>query len=203
MDSNMPYKATFTREQFLFHEMRIVAQLMLEEKADEEITEMIVSNNLFQYPTEKSIKRIAQNCLKRLHLLNDQRMIKLIVDGSLDCARQTCLYAMMNEYRVIYEFMTSVIGEKYRTKDFSFSKRDVNVFFSRLQEQSDVIASWSNSTIKKLKQVIVKMLVDTQFLDSTKSEVLNVVLIDPDLKNILMEKRDIAALIAFNSFEGV
>ena len=130
-------------------------------------------------------------------------MIKLIVDGSLDCARQTCLYAMMNEYRVIYEFMTSVIGEKYRTKDFSFSKRDVNVFFSRLQEQSDVIASWSNSTIKKLKQVIVKMLVDTQFLDSTKSEVLNVVLIDPDLKNILMEKRDIAALTAFNSFEGV
>ena len=110
---------------------------------------------------------------------------------------------MMNEYRVIYEFMTSVIGEKYRTKDFSFSKRDVNVFFSRLQEQSDVIASWSNSTIKKLKQVIVKMLVDTQFLDSTKSELLNVVLIDPDLKNILMEKRDIAALTAFNSFEGV
>lgn len=63
-----------------------------------------------------------------------------------------------------------------------------------MQEQSDVVASWSDSTIQKLKQVLLKMLVDTEYLDNTKSERLNTVLIDFDLKNILIDKRDIAAL---------
>lgn len=202
MNINEPYKATFTREQFLFHEMRTVSQLMLEGKNDKEIIEEVFNNNLFQYPTEKSVKRMTKNCLKRLHLLEDERFIDIIANGASDSAKQVCLYAMMNQYRVVNEFMTSVIGEKYRLKDFSFSKKDINVFFSRLQEQSDVVASWSESTIQKLKQVILKMLVDIEYLDSTKSETLNTVLIDFDLKNILIDKRDYATLSVFNCFEG-
>lgn len=70
---------------------------------------------------------------------------------------------------------------KLLVKPFIF-KKDINVFFSRLQEQSDVVASWSDSTIQKLKQVLLKMFVDTEYLDNTKSERLNTVLIDFDLK---------------------
>lgn len=202
MNINEPYKATFTREQFLFHEMRTVSQLMLEGKNDKEIIEEVFNNNLFQYPTEKSVKRMTKNCLKRLHLLDDRMLLDIIANGASDSAKQVCLYAMINQYRVINEFMISVIGEKYRLKDFSFSKKDINVFFSRLQEQSDVVASWSDSTIQKLKQVIMKMLVDTEYLNSTKSETLNTVLIDFDLKNILIDKRDYSTLSVFNSFEG-
>ncbi len=202
MNINEPYKASFTREQFLFHEMRTVSQLMMENKSDEEIKKFVIDDNLFQYPTEKSVERMVRNCLKRLHLLDDIRLVSIIANGTSDSAKQVCLYAMMNQYRVINEFMTSVIGEKYRLRDFSFSKKDMNVFFSRLQEQSDVVASWSDSTIQKLKQVIVKMLVDTEYLDNTKSETLNTILIDFDLKNILIDKRDYAALSVFNYFEG-
>ena len=201
MKINEPYKATFTREQFLFHEMRVVASLMMEDKSDKEIIEMVFENNLFQYPTEKSVKRMTKNCLKRIRLLDD-RLIDIIANGASDSAKQVCMYAMMKQYRVINEFMISVIGEKFRLKDFSFSKRDVNTFFSRLQEQSDVVASWSESTIQKLKQVMIKMLVDTEYLDSTKSEVLNTILIDFVLKNVLIDERDFAALSVFNCFEG-
>lgn len=202
MNINEPYKASFTREQFLFHEMRVIASLMLNDFSDDEIINQVYESNLFQYPTEKSVRRMARNCLKRIHLLNDNILIDIIANGASDSAKQVCLYAMMNQYRVIYEFMVSVIGEKYRLKDFSFSKKDINVFFSRLQEQSDVVASWSDSTIQKLKQVLLKMLVDTEYLDNTKSERLNTVLIDFDLKNILIDKRDIGALSVFNCFEG-
>lgn len=202
MNINEPYKASFTREQFLFHEMRVIAALILDDFSDDEIIDQVYESNLFQYPTEKSVKRMARNCLKRIHLLNDNTLIDIIANGASDSAKQVCLYAMMNQYRVIYEFMVNVIGEKYRIKDFSFSKKDINVFFSRLQEQSDVVASWSDSTIQKLKQVLLKMLVDTEYLDNTKSERLNTVLIDFDLKNILIDKRDIAALSVFNCFEG-
>ena len=202
MNINEPYKATLTREQFLFHEMRTIANLMLDGKTDNEIIEIVYEDNLLQYPTEVMTKRMTRDCLKRIHLLNDERLVDIIANGASDSAKQVCLYAMMIQYRVINEFMINVIGEKYRTKDFSFSKKDVNVFFSRLQEQSDVVASWKDSTIQKIKQVIVKILVDTEYLDNTKSEILNVVLIDFDLKNILIEKRDYDSLVAFNCFEG-
>ena len=202
MNINVPYKASFTREQFMFYEMRTTAQLILEGKNDKEIIDGVINNNLFQYPTEKSNKRMATACLKRLHLLEDNQLIDIIANGSSDSSRQVCLYAMMNQYRVIYEFMVTVIGEKYRVKDFSFSKRDINVFFTRLQEQDDTVASWNESTISKLKQVLLKLLVDNDYLDSTKSETLNTVLIDFDLKNILLEERNYAVLSVFNCFEG-
>lgn len=202
MNINEPYKAAFTRESFLFHEMRIVANLILEGKTDKEIIDEVYEQNLFQYPTEKSIKRMTKNCLKRLHLIDDEVLINIIANGASDSAKQVCLYAMINQYRVIYEFMVGVIGEKYRLKDFSFSRKDINVFFSQLQEQSDVVASWSESTITKLKQVIMKMLVDTEYLDNLKSETLNTILIDLDLKNILLDKKEYKVLSVFNCFVG-
>ena len=114
MNINEPYKASFTREQFLFHEMRVIAGLMLNDFSDDEIIDQVYESNLFQYPTEKSVRRMARNCLKRIHLLNDNILIDIIANGASDSAKQVCLYAMMNQYRVIYEFMVNVIGEKYR-----------------------------------------------------------------------------------------
>ena len=47
---------TITKEQFLFHEMRTIAKLVIENKTNEEILDEVVNDNLFQYPTEKSLK---------------------------------------------------------------------------------------------------------------------------------------------------
>lgn len=65
---------------------------------------------------------------------------------------------------------------------------DVNVFFTRLQEQNDVVATWSDSTVNKCKQVLVKVLVENEYLESPRSETLNPVLIDYQLKNALIDK---------------
>jgi hypothetical protein len=60
---------------------------------------------------------------------------------------------MMKKSRLVWEFMLIVIGEKYRLRDMSFGKIDLNTFFMRLQEQNDTVTSWSDSTITKLKQI--------------------------------------------------
>ena len=192
----IPYKAGITREQFLFHEMRTTAKLMNKGFNDEEIVNEIIEDNLFQYPTEKMIKNLAKVCVARLHTINDKNLVEIIANGSAESAKQICLYAMMKHYRIVWEFMTTVIAEKFKLKD-------INVFITRLQEQNDVVASWSDSTIRKIKQVLTKMLVDNGYLDSTKSETLNPVLIDLDLKNVLEEKNEKDALAAFNYFGGL
>lgn len=74
----------------------------------------------------------------------------------------------------------------------------MNVFFLRLQEQDDWVASWSDNTITKLRQVIAKTLVENEYLDSIKAEKLNPVLISPILENAIRESGQEIALPAFN-----
>ena len=86
--------------------------------------------------------------------INDKNLVEIIANGSSESAKQICLYAMMKHYRIVWEFMTTVIAEKFKLKDLLYSRKDINVFFTRLQEQSDVVASWSDSTLMSCFQII-------------------------------------------------
>lgn len=195
-----PYNAAFTREQFLFYEMRTTAKLVCERLEDEQVIGRIVRENLFQYPTEKSVRKMALACLRRLKAMQNEDLVQALATQPADVAKQICLYAMMKQYRVIWDFMVTVIGEKYRLRDSSFGKIDLNTFFMRLQEQDDWVAAWSDSTITKLKQVIVKILLENEYLDHNKAERLNPVWLNPVLENAIRGNNDSAALPAFNCF---
>ena len=158
MDHSYRYIASLTREPFLFYEMRSIAKLRAEGNSDDAIVKEIVEQNLFQYPTEKSITRIAKACIKRLHALEDDSLVSAIASQPTDVAKQICLYALMKQSRLAWEFMVTVIGEKYRLRDTSFGKIDLNTFFMRLQEQNDTVASWIDTTITKLKQIIARVM---------------------------------------------
>lgn len=194
------YKASITREQFLFFEMRTTAKLLCTGMDDNKIIETIVKNNLFQYPTEKSIKRMALTCINRLKSMEEYSLIEAIASQSVDVSKQICLYAMMKQSKLIWDFMVTVIGEKYRLKESTFSRLDLNVFFMRLQEQDNTVSTWSETTINKIKQVIKKVLVENEYLDNTKSEYLNPVLLNPLLENVIISKGENILLPAFNCF---
>lgn len=195
-----PYNAVITREQFLFYEVRTTAKLLNEGYNSEEVVERIISDNLFQYPTEKSIRRMAISCLKRLNALEDDYLIEAIATQPSSVAKQICLYAMMKQYRLVWDFMITVIGEKYRLSDTTFGKIDLNSYFLRLQEQDDWVATWGDSTVTKLKQVITKMLVENEYIDNVRSTKLNPVWLQPILENAIRENGDEIALPAFNCF---
>jgi len=197
-----PYKGSgqLTREQFLFYEMRTTAKLMVEGLDDGEVTKRIVEDNLFQYPTEKSLASISKACIARLYALGDRDLITAITTQPMDTAKQICLYAMMKRYRLVWDFMLTVIGEKYRLQEFSFGKKDINIFFMQIQEQDDFVSAWSDSTIKKIRQVLIKILVENGYLDHIKSEHLNPVLLSSVLENGIRNNNDERALSAFNCF---
>lgn len=200
MSASGRYNGTLTAEQFLFHEMRIVSGQYLENKSIEEIIEFIRRDNLFQYPTERMVIRIARSCYKRIIALDNKNLVCQAANGPADVAKQINLYAMMRYNRLVREFMEDVIGEKYRRHDFSYTKRDINVFFSRLQEQDDDVAAWSGHTITKLKQVLARCLVETGMLDGVRSTTLNPILIASELEAGIRENNDLAALAPFNCF---
>lgn len=201
MDSNAPYIASLTREPFMYYEMKITAKLLEEGLSEEEAIEKIFKENLYQYPTERSLKMRSRACIKRLNALEDEELISWIINRPLDISRQVCLYAMMKHSRLIWEFMITVIGEKYRTRNFSYNRMDLNIFFTRLQEQNDTVASWSDSTINKLKSVLGSLLKENGYIDETSSKRLNEVLLDYKLKDKIIKNGDATCLPAFNYFE--
>lgn len=194
------YNGGLTREKFLFYEMRIVAKLLSEGLSREEIILQVQKDNLFQFPTEKMIVNIARTCFKRIDALNSQTLIGCLANASVETAKQVNLYAMMKYNRLVWDFMVTVVGEKYRTQDFDLTQRDLNTFMSRLTEQNDEIASWTETTTKKIKQVLVRTLVECDYLDSHRAERLNNIAIAPELEDEIKEAGDYAALPAFNCF---
>ena len=197
-----PYKgsAQITREHFLFYEMRTTARLMREGLKDDEVIDRIVEDNLFQYPTEKSIRQMARTCVSRLSGLGDESLVEAVASQPSETAKQVCMYAMMKQYRLVWDFMITVIGEKYRMQDFSFSQMDINVFFMQLQEQDDYVAGWSETTLKKIRQVLIRVLAENEYLDNIKSDHINPVWLNPLLENAIRSNNDDRALTAFNCF---
>ncbi len=200
MDNTYPYIASLTREPFLFYEMRTTAKLLCSGLSEEDVVAQITNDNLFQYPTEKSVARMAKACLKRLAAMDDNDLVRAIAQQPTDVAKQICLYAMMKQSRLMWEFMLTVIGEKYRLKDSSFGRIDLNTYFMRLQEQDDAVATWSEGTITKLKQVLAKVLVENEYLDDIRADHLNPVYLHPILENAIRNHGDLMVLPAFNCF---
>ena len=198
MTYTSPYNGTLTSEQFLFHEMRTTAKLLMQGLTDEEARAAIVRDNLFQYPTSRTIGKLAGGCLRRLHAMKDDALIEGIAELPADAARQICLYAMMKQHRLVRDFMLTVVGEKYRTLDTSFSRADLNIFFARLSEQDDNVASWKDSTVMRIKGVLTSILVENGYLDNYRAGRLNPVLIGTLLEQRIRAAGDLAALPAFN-----
>lgn len=194
------YNGGLTREQFLFFEIRIVASLLSQGLSREETVARIKAENLFQFPTERMISSIAGTCFRRIEALDSEVLVYHLANAPATAAKQINLYAMMKYNRIVWDFMTLVIAEKYRTREFDFSKKDLNVFFLRLRAKDASVASWSDGTIQKIKQVLTRALVECGYLDTPRSTRLNNVTIEPELEDEIRSVGDSAALPAFNCF---
>ena len=200
MNITNQYNGGLTAEQFLFYEMRIVSKMYTQGKSDDEILKTVKTDNLFQYPTERQVSRLTRACYKRLVALGNDDLASEMASAPTPVAKQINLYAMMRYNRLVRDFMINLVGEKYHLQDFSFTRKDVNVFFSLLQEQNDDVAKWSEQTITKLKQVLTRCLIETEMLDSVGDTTLNPILISEELERGIRANNDLDALAAFNSF---
>lgn len=198
---NNKYNGGLTREQFLFYEIRVLAGLLNDGLSEEEAVQQIIDENLFQFPTERMLKSIAGTCLKRIHVLDNAALAAGLAIEPFAVAKQINLYAIMRQNRIVWDFMVDIVGEKYRTQDLTYEKKDLNIFFMTLSEQVETVASWSDATVRKIKQVLTKFLVECEYLDSPRSDHLNPVYLCPELESGIRANGDTEAFAAFNFFE--
>ncbi len=193
------YNGGITREQFLFFETRQIAKLKSEGYTNEKILKISFDENTLQMKTEKSIKILTQACIRRLDNCGKE-LCEVIANSSPDIAKQANLYAMMLQNRIVWDFMLNIIAEKYRSNNFTFSKKDVNLFLSELAVQNKQISTWSESTLAKIRSVLIKILAETDYLDDIKSETLNPVYLYEEVERVILNNGDEIVLPAFNRF---
>lgn len=197
------YSGSLTREQFLFREARIIAKLIVEGKDDSTIMDEIYKDNLFQYPTEKMLKNIIGVCLNRVKSLDHMGLINELAFGPLDLAKQINLYSIMRTNRLVRDFMINVVGSKLKNGDHSLSKLDVTLFFIHIREQDENASTWTDSTVQKIKQVLIKFLVDLGYLNSIKEGNLQPLYVYPELIEGIKLNQDHDVLIVFNGMREV
>lgn len=189
--------------------MRIVADLRTQGEPDDEIIQRVKRENLFQYGTERMLADRARVCLQRLDALENAdaspesreaaaRLTELIAHGAPEAAGQANLYAMIRRYELMRAFIGIEIADRLACLDYTFTRVDMNAFFTRYQLENAEAATWSDATVYRIKSTLASCLINVSMLDSTKGGHLSPLMLDFDVESAMKENgdADIAAALS-------
>ncbi len=182
----MEYSAAGVKFLLWFVETRETLKL-LKEHDIEEVRNIIVENNVYQ---QKSQGRLISEfgCIKKRIMAMPEDMKQFMMNTDINSSKIVALIAAMAADRLLFEFVYEIYREEIRLGGEELKDSDINIFFKNKIEQSDVIAGWSDATIKKLKQTYTKFLIEASLVSkiSTSEKRINKPYIDPELRSILV-----------------
>jgi hypothetical protein len=157
------YVLSFTAGALLYRESLTVARLFDEVRDWDAVRAQVLDGNLLRMRTQNASKRIFREVASRLKQLTAAEL-DLLLTGSRQEQQQLLWLAICKRYRFIYDFAVEVIREKFLRLDFELTYDDYDVFFNNKAEWHPEVAGVAESTRKKLRQVVFKMLREVNFL---------------------------------------
>lgn len=162
--NNQKYSMAFTTCSLLNNESIQVAELYLEHKNWSQVSRVATDSNLLQYRTVSALKRTLSEIVSRLKLLSDEA-INLLVNGYKEEKLQILWLAVCLRYSFIYEFSVEVVREKYRSMQYKIEQFDFDAFFNSKMNYHESLENITETTRKKLKQVLFKMMKEAEIID--------------------------------------
>ena len=162
--NNQKYSMAFTTCSLLNNESIQVAELYLEHKNWSQVSRIATDSNLLQYRTVSALKRTLSEIVSRLKLLSDEA-INLLVNGYKEEKLQILWLAVCLRYPFIYEFSVEVVREKYRSMQYKIEQFDFDAFFNSKMNYHESLENITETTRKKLKQVLFKMMKEAEIID--------------------------------------
>ena len=181
----MEYKSTIKSRPYLYKETKKASSLINRGLSVEEIKEKSLEDNIFQLESEARKKEVASIITARLKNL-DEHIIYSIENSNVETSKILVLYAILKTDRLFYEFINEVYKEKILLKDLFIRDKDFGMFFQNKGEQSEKVASWSEYTFKKLKQVYIRILFESGLIANQKGDKeIRVPIIENEIKEYL------------------
>ena len=165
----MEYKSTIKSRPYLYKETKKAAILLKSGLNLNELKIKSLEDNIFQVESEARMRELASIITTRLKVL-DEYLIDKIENSNIETSKIIVLYAIIKTDRLFFEFMNEVYKEKLLLRDLFLRDKDFNTFFQSKREQSEKIASWSEYTFKKLKQVYIRILFEGGLIENQKGD---------------------------------
>ena len=181
----MEYKSTIKSRPYLYKETKKAVGFINSGLAIDKIKEKALDDNIFLLDTESRKREVASIIVARLRNL-DEFVLNKIEESNIETSKVLVLYAILKTDRLFFEFINEVYKEKVLLKDMYIRDKDFGAFFQRKIEQSEKVASWSEYTFKKLKQVYIRILFESGLIANQKDDrEVKLPIIDNDVKDYL------------------
>lgn len=162
----MEYSAGLTSKLFWLQESRKTASYLLEGYSKSEIKKIAWEENIYQVKAEYRAYEVLNGTYRRVIALPEV-VQQLFVSCDIETAKILNLIAILMDSRLFFEFFHEVYDEKLRLGEKEITDRDLNVFFTDKAMQSDVVAGWTDTAVRKLKQCFTRMMFEAGLLENS------------------------------------
>ena len=180
----MEYSVSATKQLFWFVETRETARL-LANHSWEEVRQIVIDDNVYQQKSQDRLKNEFGYIKKRLEALPEDLRHMLIM-SDINTGKLVAFVGCMASDRLLFDLMYEMYRKKLYLGEEHVTDADLNIFFKDKQDQNDKVAAITDGSIKKLKQVYSRYLIEAGLLsDSSKKWTIIRPYIDPDLASAL------------------
>ncbi|ALB65454.1 hypothetical protein AFK67_02790 [Cronobacter dublinensis subsp. dublinensis LMG 23823] len=165
-------------------ESRIIAELMLTDPDEQTCQEQIVVHNILQASSANTAKRYATTIRLRLNML-DKTAWSLIAEGSERERQQLLFVALVLHSPVVKDFLAEVVNDLRRQFKEKLPMDSWDEFVTNHLRQQPVLTSYSDSSIKKMGNNLVKALAEAGYLDTPRRRNLQSVFLLPETQATL------------------
>ncbi len=160
---NDKYSARIVKSPTFFRETFEVGVLKSQGYTNEELRMKLLDENPLKITPARRNKEISSAVLVRVEALT-QDQLEVLKNGSLSDKKYMTMVSIMKTERLIRELLNEVYVDKLNMGQKMIDDGDINVFFRRRAEEHEEVAKFQDVTIKKLKQVIKKILKELELV---------------------------------------
>lgn len=157
------YSAGLMSQSFWFLEFKKAVKMRQEGMTYDDIKKKCVEENLFGAAKEYRALRMAGYIITRVRAMDDI-LVDLFCTSDLATQKLINLVTILRTDRLFFEFVYEIYREKVILGVEIMEESDVNVFFTRKEAQSELIAGWKDSTKRHLRSCYLNFMKDANLL---------------------------------------
>ena len=167
LPKKIKYRLSFGTGNAYINESNLILKKYLENKDWRETEKYSIENNILQTNTLSSSKRIFREISLRLKSLSQHEQEFFIRSNYVDKSILIWI-SICRTYKFIGDFASMIISEKFSSYQLEIEYSDFNYFFEKQQVLHEELRTLKDSTRKKLRQVIFRIMKDLNIISKDK-----------------------------------
>ncbi|MBL4767702.1 MAG: DUF1819 family protein [Rhodobacteraceae bacterium] len=163
-----PYKMSFSTGGLFINESVEVARLHEPDRSWQDTIGKAMQEGATSLPKSASNRRTLREICNRLSMLTTRELTFLFDEADRHEQQALLWLATCRAYRFVWEFSIEVIREQYLSYRLELTLESFDQFFEAKAEWDDHLASINESTRKKLRQVLFRMMREASIISDDK-----------------------------------